>query len=198
MGDLRQHTRRAAFLLASAMLLAATTLTAQTIISNETLVTTTLAIDKTQVIATCSTAGCSAKAPLLTSIPVTCPNAIGATCTFHISLDAGIIIALQCGGVNCLGSSGSSNYYQFLVDGVAPVPGPTDTNGNYIFSEFVASDTLFPSAQSYRASVAATVTNTSSQNHTVTINFGCTDKEKFYGCGLTAHQRVLRVDVFEP
>lgn len=184
--------------LAAAVMCTTITLKAQTIISNETLVTTTFVINKTDATAKCSKAGCSTKSPMLTSIPVTCPAALGSTCTLHIALDAKVTVHLRCGGFDCLGPSGSVNSYQFLVDGAAPAPGPTDDHGDYIFGRYVASDTDVPSRQSYPASVVATVTNSSTQNHLVDVNLLCTDEQKDYGCAVTAHWSSMRIDVFEP
>ncbi|HXM21665.1 MAG TPA: hypothetical protein VN948_10420 [Terriglobales bacterium] len=190
--------RRTGFAVAAAVMFTAITMNAQIVISNETPVTTTFVVNKTDAIAKCSKAGCSAKSPMLTSIPVTCPAAIGATCTFHISLNTKVTVHLPCGGLDCLGSSGSVNSYQFLIDGAAPLPGPTGDHGDYIFGKYVASDTLFPSRQSYPASVVATVTNSSSRNHVVDVNLQCVDAQKYYGCGVVAHWSSMRVDVFEP
>jgi hypothetical protein len=185
-------------LLATAVIFTAIAMNAQTVISNETLATTTFVINKTDTRAQCSRRGCSATSPMLSSIPITCPAAIGATCTLHISFDAKVTVHLHCELSDCLGASSSVNSYQFLVDGAAPVPGPTDESGEYTFGGFVVSDKLFPSRQSYPASIVATVTNSSSQNHTVDVNLRCVDEQKSHGCGLEAHWSSMRVDVFEP
>jgi hypothetical protein len=105
--------------------------TAQTVISNETLVTTTFVVNKTAATARCFRAGCRAKTQMFAPIPVTCPAAMGQTCTFHISLDAktAVVIPPAC---NCFGG-GPTGFYEFLIDGVAPTIGPTDENGDYIF-----------------------------------------------------------------
>jgi len=171
---------------------------AQTIISNEQLVTSTFVISTSSVTAQCLKAGCSAQSQILSAIPVTCPAAIGATCTFHIALDSRIDVALPCGGSFCSGTSGAVNSYQFLVDGVAPVPGPTDTRGYYVFSKNVNSFSRFPARQPYPATIVATVTNTTSQDHTIDVNFQCADVLKESGCGLIVNSTQMRVDVFEP
>jgi hypothetical protein len=198
MTNAHKFTRLTGCALAAIVLFAAITMRAQTIISNETLVTSTFVVNKTPVKISCLVAGCSVKAPVLSSIPVTCPAAIGATCTFHIALNTTVTIALPCGGEDCLGTSGPSNTYQFLVDGSAPLPGPTDAQGHYIFSANIETDTLFPSVAQYPAAVIATVTNSNSQDHVIDLSVGCVDKEKNFGCGLTVNRSSMRVDVFEP
>jgi len=173
---------------------------AQTIISNEQLVTSTFVIDTSSVTVKCLKPECSAQSQLLRAIPMTCPAAIGGTCTFHIALDSRIDVALPCGGLDCLGASQGLNSYQFLVDGAPPVPGPTDEQGYYLFSKNAFSDTNRPSRQPYTAMIVATVTNSDSQNHTIDVNLQCTNAQNLTGsgCGLIAHSAQMRVDVFEP
>jgi len=172
--------------------------TAQVVISNEKLVATTFVVNKKPTTVSCSQPGCSAKAPILTSIPVTCPAAKGGTCTFHISFDAKITVDLPCGGHDCGGQSDSADSYQFLVDGAAPTPGPTTGEGEYFFARYVASSTLDPSRQSYPASVIATVTNSGSRHHSIDVSLRCVETLKYYGCGAVALWSTLRVDVFQP
>ena len=73
--------------------LAAPAATAQTVISNETLMTTTFVVNKQVATARCGQSGCRSRAPIFAAIPVTCPAAIGQTCTFHISLDAKVSLS---------------------------------------------------------------------------------------------------------
>jgi hypothetical protein len=203
------------FALTVTVLFTAITVDAQTVISNETLVTTTLVVNSKNVALKCVETGafsvarpCGAQAPLLTSIPVNCPAAIGATCTFHISLDTTVSLSLICNATfnRCmLGEFDSSESdpsplysYQFLVDGAAPVPGPTDDQGDYFFAVYVWSESEIPALQTYPASVVATVTNASSQNHEVNVNLRCRDTLLEGGCAAEAQGATMRVDVFEP
>lgn len=189
--------RNVSFAALMAVVCTTTTANAQTIINNETLVNTTFVTSKTEAIAQCHKAGCKVKRPMLTSIPVTCPAAIGATCTFQISLDTTISVEIPCS--NCSGVSDSVNSYQFLMDGVAPTPGPTDEHGDYIFSEYVTSAAApVVSRHPYPTSILATVTNSSSQNHALNVNLQCHDLLHGRGCGLAAHWSTVRIDVFEP
>ncbi len=174
-----------------------------TIISNESLVTagTTFVVNKTTATAKCDTVGCSTSTPMLVSIPVTCPAATGQTCTFHISLDAKIDVSFPC-DFECY-ATGPETSYRFLVDGTAPNPGPTDAKGNYLFGNNVGAVSentgkAFLSRQSYPASVVATVTNTTSGNHTIDVNLECADKSMFGGCMASAHWSTMKVDVYEP
>ena len=187
--------------------LATIALKAQTIISNEALVATTFVVNKQRATAKCERTGCRAQIPMFATIPVTCPSALGQTCSFHISMDAKISTTFRCdrqGG--CAGPS-PRGFYQFLVDGVAPNIGPTGPNGDYTFeiSAYTVSSNAvgtIETRQSYPASVVATVTNSGSNNHTISVSVGCQDVNGegngTHGCGATAHWSTMRVDVFEP
>jgi hypothetical protein len=102
---------------------------------------------------------------------------------------------MDCGG--CTGA-GPVGYYQFLVDDAAPTIGPTDEEGNYLFEKnvFTADIPGVNSRQGYPTPVLAAVTNSTTQNHSIAVNFGCTDT--LYGCETTTHWTTMRVDVFEP
>jgi hypothetical protein len=168
-------------------LLATPTATAQTVLSNEALVNTTLVVNTQSATARCGKPGCRTKTPMFAAIQVACPAPIGQTCTFHISLDAKVSL-----------SNGWTTFYQFLVHGAAPTIGPTDRYGVYLFQENVVRIKGLPIRQSYPASVVATVTNSSSNNHGITLNIGCVDSFNISGCATTAHASTMRVDVFEP
>jgi len=170
----------------------------QVVISNEKLAATTFVVNTKSTTANCSEAGCAAEKPILKSVPITCPAANGGTCTFHILFDAKVAVGLPCGGQGCLGTSGATNYFRFLVDGSVPTPGPTDEAGKYIFGKNVMSETNYPARQPYTASLVATVMNSNSQEHLIDIHLGCVDTLKFYGCTAVALNSTLRVDVFVP
>jgi hypothetical protein len=180
---------------------------AQTVIGNETLVSTTFVVNKTSATAKCGKTGCHAQIPMFATIPVTCPSAIGQTCTFHISMDAKISTTFRCDRQGGCAAPGPLGFYQFLVDGVAPNIGPTGPNGDYIFD--ISATTVSSNAvgtietrQSYPASVVASVTNSVSNNHTISVSVGCDDVNGegngINGCAATAHWSAMRVDVFEP
>jgi hypothetical protein len=167
---------------------------AQTVISNETLVTTTFVVNKTGSTAKCRELGCSARTSMFAPVSVTCPAAIGQTCTFHVFLDTKAS-AIENGG---LGLSGTG-FYRFLVDGAAPTIGPTDQNGDYLIERDVTIWTpAMLSRESYPASVVAGVTNATSNSHTIAVSVGCRDNNRLGGCEATAHWTTMRVDVFEP
>lgn len=179
----------------------ATPAKAQTIISNETLVTTAFVVNKTAATAKCKAVGCSANVPMLSSIPVTCPAAMGKTCTFHIQLDSKVETSFPCQN-GCFGP-GPKTSFQFLVDGSSPVPGPVEGNGYYLFGENVSTyaeetSESFLERQNYPASIVSTVTNTNSTNHTIDVGVACSDTSKFGGCEAVAHFSTMRIDVFEP
>lgn len=185
----------------AAIVFQATAMKAQTIISNETLVTSTFVISQTAVTANCDKGGCTARSPMLQSIPVTCPAATGKTCTLHIELEAKVATSFP-GKASDFGP-GPAAFYQFSVDGAPPTPGPTDAKGNYLFSRSVSTYSVGSKSglfnrQSYPASVVATVTNTSSSNHTIDVNLICQAENKETGCVADGGWSTMRVDVFEP
>ena len=172
---------------------------AQVVISNETLASTTLVVNsKGTSNAKCSTVGCTAKAPVFKSIPVTCPAGIGQTCTFHIFFNVKVVIYQSCTGNGCLGPSGSTDYFQFLVDGAAPTPGPTNEQGGFSFAKDVETETTNPSEASYDISLVAAVTNVSSQDHDIAVNLECVDSLDLGDCSVSSQASTMRVDVFEP
>jgi hypothetical protein len=169
------------------------TMKAQIVISNESLATSTFVVNKASKTAQCSKPGCIATASMFGPIQVTCPAAIGSTCTLYISLDAKASQSENSGGPGVTGTG----FFRFLVDGAAPSIGPTDTDGSYIFAQDVTEYFRFPTRQSYSASVVAGVTNSSSQNHAIVVDIGCRTGINT-GCKATAFWSTMRVDVFEP
>jgi len=171
---------------------------AQVVISNEQFYDSTFVVDEKSATARCDQPGCAAETPILKSIPVKCPGGDGDTCTLHIFFDAKVTVLLPCGGQGCAGTSGATNSYRFLVDGVAPTPGPTGEHGEYVFGKNVISDTDYPARQTYTGSVVAQLKNVGSRDHEIAISLRCVDTLKFHGCGLVASHSTLRVDVFIP
>jgi len=197
----RRWLHVAGLALAVAALFTTVNMQGQIVIANETPTGTTFVVNKTSATAMCGKAGCRAETPMFSSFPVTCPAAIGQTCTFHISIDAKLTVSFKC-GFGCEGNWAPIGFYQFLIDGSAPTVGPTDEQGNYIFESNVYTNWIngpWPLArQGYSGSVLGSVTNSNSQSHVIQISIGCIDKNNEGGCSLTAHWSTTRVDVFEP
>jgi hypothetical protein len=183
--------------LAALSLFAVPTAAAQTIIGNETLVSTTFVVNQQIATARCRKSGCGAKTSMFAPITVTCPAAIGQTCTFHISLDTKTSIVAGCG--DCAGG-GPTGFYQFLVDNAPPTIGPTGKDGSYVFEEdaYTGGEPKFASRQSDPASVLGAVTNSSSNSHTIVVGVGCLDNVNSGGCAAIAHWSTMRIDIFEP
>jgi hypothetical protein len=180
---------------------------AQTIISNETLVSTTFVVNQQTATANCGRTGCRATTSMFAPISVACPAATGKTCTFHISMDTNASASYRCGSKGGCFGGGPTAFFLFLVDGAAPTIGPTEATGEYIFGKnvFTSSDDGGQNSpwnrivrQSFPASVLSTVTNSSSNNHTIAVSIGCRDTPKALGCEASAFTTTLRVDVFEP
>jgi hypothetical protein len=180
-------------LLSVSVFLSAIAADAQTIIQNERLVNTTLVVVTNKVIAVCGAEQCQAARPLLDAIPVTCPGGPGQVCTLHVVLDAKVSMPRN------NGNAGSKGFFQFLIDGATPDLGPTGKNGVYPIEQYVISDGgNFASRQTFAASILATVTNSSSDQHTVSVKIGCEDTSStFFGCEIDSHPGTMRIDAFE-
>jgi hypothetical protein len=115
--------------------------------------------------ASCSSSGCIATATVFNE-SIKCPALAGKTCTFQITIES----QGHVGGNS--GSTGEDGFYQFLVDGVAPSPGPTDSSGLYSWSALQPVNSLANIGTSY--AVTATVRNTvANQVHSITQGIGC-------------------------
>jgi hypothetical protein len=118
--------------------------------------------------ASCSSAGCSAYAPIF-SESIACPQLAGGKCTYQVTIQS----------QNNAGSNdnkvGEQGVYQFLVDGVAPTPGPVGSPCScYTWSGASRNFSFTIRGTSY--AVTATVTNTTdSQAHSIAVNVGCTE-----------------------
>jgi len=131
--------------------------------------------------------------PLLDSIPVTCPGVTGQTCTLHIALDLKVSMSPESNGTP------GSGFYQFLVDGAAPDLGPTGKNGVYLLEQNVYSFPGYPpNLQSFPSSVLATVTNSASDQHTISVRIGCKENGNGPGCKINTHHGTMRIDAFQP
>lgn len=110
----------------------------------------------------CSTAGCQITAVVFTR-SIACPVAAGQTCTLYLHLEGQTSV-----------SANDNGLYRFLVDGVAPNPGPTDPNGFYSWDGSDPNSAV-PNARSY--AIAAKVKNSSkNQLHTIEVDIGCEDQ----------------------
>ena len=118
--------------------------------------------------ASCSSAGCGAYAPIF-SESIVCPAMAGGKCTYQVTIQS----------QNNAGSNdskvGEQGVYQFLVDGVAPNPGPVGSPCScYTWSGASRNFSFAIRGTSY--AVTATVTNaTSNQTHSIAVNIGCTE-----------------------
>jgi len=113
------------------------------------------------------------------TISVVCPDVAGNTCTFYVLVQA------QTGL-----TPGDSGSYRFLVDGQAPNPGPTESDGFVSWGRIAG---FFSSAALRSYAVVARVTNTSEfQDHSIEVDVACPQ-----GCGSAATNLAsLRIDVF--
>jgi hypothetical protein len=142
--------------------------------------------------ASCSSAGCSAYAPIF-SESIVCPKLAGGQCTYQVTIQS----------QNNAGSNdnkiGEQGVYQFLVDGVAPSPGPVGSPCScYTWSGASRNFSFAIRGTSY--AVTATVTNaTNSQAHSIAVNIGCTEVQgNASGCFANTGFANLAVATYTP
>ncbi len=156
-----------------------------------TLVESEFRTDNTGVTSSCPGAGCVTPGASMFGPPaalgVVCPQLAGDTCTLHIQLEAQVNVTVNDNGL-----------FRFLVDGVAPNPGPTDGAGYFLWDILDPnSQVVIFQARSY--AVTATVTNdVDFQAHTVDVRIACQDFAPPAGCSASSGFANLRIDVFIP
>ena len=156
-----------------------------TSLGNRVLQKTAFMVNTSNVSAICNTSGCLASSPVF-SKSFQCPRPSGQTCTFYIHLES---------TVN--GTSDDNLLFKFLVDGLAPAPGPTDNNG---FARWELGDPNSWAIQGQARSfaVVAKVKNSSAnQNHAVEVDIACED-ETGDGCTATMAFASLSTAVYTP
>jgi hypothetical protein len=139
------------------------------------------------VTASCNAANCLKTVNLFSfsSLGVRCPALANHGCTFYIHVESQNMI-----------SASDDGFYQFLVDGKAPIPGPTDAPGFYAW--LIADPDSGPIVEGRSSAVTAQVVNTvANQNHKVQVKIGCFDING-NGCTATGGFASLRIDVFTP
>jgi hypothetical protein len=154
-------------------------------LANRVLQKTTFMVNTSNVTAICNTSGCLASAPVF-SKSVQCPKPAGQTCTFYVHLES---------TVN--GTADDNELFKFLVDGAAPTPGPTDSNG---FTRWDLSDpnsgVIQGQARSF-AVVAKVKNSSANQSHAVEVDIACED-ETGDGCSATMAFASLNIGVYTP
>jgi hypothetical protein len=156
---------------------------AVTNLPNRTLQRTTFQANSSGTEATCSGSGCQATAVVFTR-PISCPVKTGKTCTLNLNVVGQVSV-----------STNDDGLFRFLVDGVAPVPGPTDPKGYFSWDSFDPNSTV-ESARSY--AVSAEVKNTSdNQLHSVEVDIACAD-ETGDGCTAVMGFASMSTGVFTP
>ena len=155
-------------------------------IRNVTLVSTTFRTNVGPVTVACSSSFCENLGVFVTPsvLNVICPQPAGATCTLYVHLETQASVTANDTGI-----------FQFLVDGVAPTPGPTDVRG------FFAWDTADPNStvtQARSYAVVAHVTNSkNNQSHGVEAEFGCLDLTGD-GCSATMGLANMSIALYTP
>jgi hypothetical protein len=155
-------------------------------IRNLTLVSTAFRTSAGPVTVSCTPSLCENLGVVLTPsvVRIVCPQPAGATCTYYIHLETQASV-----------SANDSGVFQFLVDGVAPAPGPTDFRG------FFAWDTADPNSTVMQArsyAVVAQVTNSqANQPHSIEVEFGCVD-ETGDGCSSTMGVASMSIALYKP
>jgi hypothetical protein len=136
----------------------------------------------------CNLVHCTNSVPIFyPALDMVCPAPAGATCTYYIHLESQVRVSYQDAGL-----------FRFLIDGLAPDPGPTDAGGLF---EWLDNDPDSPiinwDARSY--AVVATVTNTeANQAHLIEAQIGCHDSDGNGTCSATSGLSNLEVNVYTP
>ncbi|MCU1304085.1 MAG: hypothetical protein JWQ87_4369 [Candidatus Sulfotelmatobacter sp.] len=155
-------------------------------IRNLTLVSTAFRTSAGPVTVSCTPSLCENLGVIVTPsvVHIVCPQLAGATCAYYIHVETQASV-----------SANDSGIFQFLVDGVAPTPGPTDFHG------FFAWDTADPNSTVMQArsyAVVALVTNSqANQSHSVEVEFGCVD-ETGDGCSSTMGLASMSIALYRP
>ena len=142
--------------------------------------------------ASCSSANCSAFAPIYLE-NIVCPKLAGAACTYQITIQS-----QNRAGSND-GTLGEEGVYQFFVDGAAPTPGPVSAScACYTWSGASQKFSLPVRGTSY--AVTATVTNTTAnQSHSIAVNIGCNEIQgNASGCFAGSGFANLSIAVYAP
>ena len=89
-------------------------------------------------------------------------------CTFQVTIES----QNQVGSNDLPANPGEEGLYLFLVDGLAPSPGPTDGSGFYAWSIFQGASAITGTSYAVTAKVANTSAN---QVHSIVVGIGCNE-----------------------
>jgi hypothetical protein len=159
-------------------------------LSSRSLASTTFQTNNTKVTASCASHNCFGTARVFSPSPlnVVCPAVLGGTCTYYIDLESQVEVSTsECG------------LFKFLVDGIAPNPGPTDSKGFFVWlNNDPQSGVITPyEARSY--AVVATVKNNTSANqaHLIEVDIGC-QATSGSSCAASIDFATLQIGVYRP
>jgi hypothetical protein len=167
----------------------ATSSNAQTVtLLNRALRRTAFQTNNLSVSASCAAVGCTTSVPIFMPIlAMQCPVAAGATCTIYAHLETHAKLSFL-----------DSGQFRFLIDGVPPIPGPTDAAGLFIWLSNDP-DSGVVSLESHSYAVVAQVTNAvANQLHTIQVHIGCTDQDASGSCAATSGFANLEANVYTP
>jgi hypothetical protein len=152
-------------------------------------VNTWFAANNVPINANCIPAGCvSPNVPLFPVLPIVCPGAVGATCTFYIHLETNDTLTID-----------DKGRFQFLVGGVPPNPGPTAGLGFFVWDNHDPNSAIaVPFSHSY-AVVAVVTNNAPNQAWPVAVSLSCVDNAGSPpGCTAVTQLSNLEVGVYLP
>jgi hypothetical protein len=156
-----------------------------TVLGNRILQRTAFAANNSNVTTTCGTSGCTTSTAVFNQ-SVVCPQFAGKSCTLYIHLESQDDVSLNDNGL-----------FKFLVDGLPPDPGATDSNGlfRWVLND-PDSEVINFEARSY-AVVARVRNRFQNQTHAVQAHIACQD---ITGDGCTASMGLatLTVGVYTP
>lgn len=139
----------------------------------------------------CSTIGCTAKAPLLGLWGVVCEAAAGQTCTFALHADAGVVV--------------SANDEAFFSATVAGAVGPVLSNKTIIYLPLPRDANGFGHGMANFTFVIQVKNTVAGEAHLVEFDLGCQDTDNSGACSVVSSggapntaAATLRIDVFTP
>jgi hypothetical protein len=137
---------------------------------------------------TCVGATCTRAKIFDPVLDLVCPGDIGKTCTYDIHLEAQVQVTPRDAGL-----------FQFLVDGVAPVPGPTDSNGFFAWIDNDPDSNVLTHLEVKSYTLVAKVTNAAAnQTHFIEVRIACSDTEGSGSCRAKSGLSVLEVKIHKP
>jgi len=161
---------------------------ATTTLNGRNLKTANFQTQNDQIAAGCVGVVCTSPPIFDPALDLVCPVAAGKTCTYYIHLESQVQVSAQDAGL-----------FRLLVDGAAPTPGPTATDGSFTWLDNDPDSDVLSHFEIKSFTVTAKVTNAAAnQTHAIEVQIGCADTNADGGCLARSGFAVLEVKVHTP